>query len=45
METYAKSTDENEIAQEEFLEIITKRFEKSLPLESMNVVLLLDQMQ
>jgi hypothetical protein len=41
LETYAKVCDDSTISEEEILEIAEKRFAKSLPMESINLIVLM----
>jgi hypothetical protein len=44
-ETYCKITDEGAITDEELLELAERRFGKALPMESINVVLIMEMKQ
>ncbi len=44
-DTYCKITDEAAITDEELLELAERRFGKALPMESINVVLIMEMKQ
>ena len=44
-DTYCKITDETAITDEELLELAERRFGKALPMESINIVLMMEMKQ
>jgi hypothetical protein len=44
-DTYSKLTDEAAITDEELLELAERRFGKALPMESINIVLIMEMKQ